>query len=101
MFLTQGEPPFTLASGRAQDSVENYPQHRLLGDKSLFSMLLDAGEPGSASVGTRSESAGAMVMEGARTWTWRTVLVWIGLVGAVLFVGWLVLSLMRENQNGN
>jgi hypothetical protein len=99
MFLHQGEPPFTLSSGRAQDSVENYPQHRLLGDNSLFTMLLDAGEPGRATVGTRSEAAGAVVMEGARTWTWRTVVVWIGLIGAVLFVGWMVWSLMRENNN--
>lgn len=101
MFLKQGESPFTLASGRAQDSVEKYPQHRLLGDRSLFTMLLDAGDPGTATVGIRSEAAGAVVMEGARTWTWRTVLVWIGLVGAVLFVGWLVFSLMRETSSGS
>lgn len=98
LFLAQGQEPFTLASGRAQDSVEQFPQHRLLGDSSIFSILANASTPGTAIVGTRQLGAGAMVMEGARTWTWRTVLVWIGLVGAVLFVGWLVWSLMRESK---
>lgn len=98
LFLAQGEPPFTIAAGRAQDRVEQFPQHRLLGDSAIFSMLERSGEAGAASVGQRREAAGAMVMEGARTWTWRTVLVWIGLIAAVLFVGWLAWSLLREPE---
>ncbi|HKJ15730.1 MAG TPA: DUF3999 family protein [Xanthomonadales bacterium] len=98
MFLAQGRAPYSLATGRSQDALENFPQHRLLGDKSLFNMLEDSGEPGVATIGARQVAAGAVVMQGARTWTWRTVLVWIGLVGAVVFVGWLVLSLVRESK---
>jgi len=98
LFLAQGDPPFTLASGRAQDRVERFPQQRLLADRGIFSLLERSGEAGAASVGARLEGAGAMVMEGARTWTWRTVLVWIGLIAAVTFVGWLVWSLMRETR---
>lgn len=95
-FLSQGSAPYTLATGRGQDSVEQYPQQRLLGDKGIFTVLKRNGEPGQASVGARSEGAGAMVMEGARTWTWRTVMVWLGLIAAVVFVGWLAFSLLRE-----
>lgn len=98
LFLSQGEPPFMLASGRARDRVERFPQDRLLGDKAIFSMLDRAGEPGTAMVGARIEAAGAMVMKDARTWTWRTIAVWIGLVAAVLLVGWLAWSLMRETK---
>lgn len=98
LFLSQGEPPYTIAAGRAQDRVEQFPQHRLLGDSAIFSMLERAGEGGEASLGHRFEAAGAMVMAGARTWTWRTVLVWIGLIAAVLFVGWLAWSLLRESK---
>lgn len=96
LFLAQGDAPYALATGRAQDRIEHFPQHRLLGDSAIFAMLERSGDGGKASIGRRLESAGAMVMEGARTWTWRTVLVWIGLVAAVLFVGWLAWSLMRE-----
>lgn len=98
LFLAQGEPPFTLASGRARDRIEGFPQDRMLGDSGIFAMLEESGEAGRASVGARQVGAGATVMEGARTWTWRTVLVWIGLIAAVLVVGWLVWSLMRESK---
>lgn len=98
LFLSQGGAPFTLATGRTRDRVEQFPQERLLGDKSIFTMLERSGDPGLASVGARAVGAGTMAMAGARTWTWRTVLVWIGLFAAVGFVGYLVWSLMREEK---
>lgn len=100
LFLAQGSPPFELATGRARDRLERFPQDELLGDRSIFTMLKSSGEAGRATLGARRTGAGAMVMEGARTWTWRTVLVWIGLFAAVLFVGWLVWSLMRDMKRG-
>lgn len=98
LFLAQGEAPFTVAAGRAQDRLEGFPQQRLFGDSAIFTMLEDAGAGGTATLAERQLAAGAMVMEGARTWTWRTVLVWIGLILAVLFVGWLAWSLLRETK---
>lgn len=98
LFLTQGDAPFELATGRSRDRLEDFPQETVLGDRGIFKLLLDGGEPGRAEILARREAAGAMVMEGARTWTWRTVLVWVGLMAAVVFVGWLVWSLMRENE---
>jgi hypothetical protein len=97
LFLAQGEPPYTLYSGRSRDALEQFPQERRLGDRGIFDVLRRSGAPGQATIGARQTAAGAMAMEGARTWTWRTVLVWIGLVAAVAFVGWLVWSLMRES----
>jgi hypothetical protein len=96
-FLSQGEPPFVLATGRAQDAVLNYPQQRMLGDTAIFSMLERGGRGGEANIGERLAGAGSTALDKARAWTWRTVLVWLGLIGAVLFVGYLVWSLMREN----
>lgn len=98
VFLSQGQAPFTLATGRSRDRIEQFPQHRLLGDKGIFTMLRRSGDPGRASVGARQTVAGNMALKSARTWTWRTVVVWIGLFAAVGFVGYLVWSLMREEK---
>jgi hypothetical protein len=99
LFLAQGEPPYTLYSGRTHDALEQFPQESMLGDRGIFDVLRRSGGPGQAAIGARQTAAGAMAMEGARTWTWRTVLVWIGLIAAVAFVGWLVWSLMRETKS--
>jgi hypothetical protein len=96
LFLAQGEPPYTLYSGRTRDALDQFPQESVLGDRGIFDVLRRSGAPGQAAIGARQTAAGAMAMEGARTWTWRTVLVWLGLVAAVAFVGWLAWSLMRE-----
>lgn len=101
VFLTQGEGPYTLATGRSRDRLENFPQQRLLGDSALFSMLERSGAAGRASVGGRMTGAGSEAMKSPRAWTWRTVLVWIGLLAAVGFVGYLVLSLMREGDGSS
>jgi hypothetical protein len=98
LFLAQGEPPYTLYSGRTRDALEQFPQESVLGDRGIFNVLRRSGDPGHASIGARQTAGGAMAMQDARTWTWRTVLVWIGLIAAVSFVGWLVWSLMRETR---
>ena len=61
-------------------------------------MIERAGASGRATIGDRTTGAGTEVMQKTRGWTWRTVLVWIGLIVAVAFVGYLVWSLMREGQ---
>lgn len=95
-FLAQGDAPFTLAVGRARDHAEQFPQQRLMGDRALFSMLEKTGEPAMASLGERRPGAGMAALEPASEWSWKTVLVWIGLFAAVGFVGYLVISLLRE-----
>jgi hypothetical protein len=96
VFLAQGTPPFELVSGRALDRIEQFPQEALLGDRAIFRMLADSGQAGTASLGPREQLAGAAALVVGATRTWRVALVWIGLIGAVALVGWLVLSLLRD-----
>jgi hypothetical protein len=96
VFLAQGTPPFELVSGRALDRIEQFPQEALLGDRAIFRMLADSGQAGTASLGPREQLAGAAALVLGATRTWRVALVWIGLIGAVALVGWLVLSLLRD-----
>lgn len=96
LFLAQGAGPFELVSGRARDRIEEYPQDRLLGDRALFTTLEATRAPGEARVGPREELAGAAALTLGSAARWRTALVWAGLIGAVLVVGGLAFSLLRE-----
>lgn len=96
VFLAQGAPPFELVSGRAKDRLEGFPQDRILGDRSIFKILTESGQPGSAAIGSRKLRGGVQQLEVSTTNSWRTSLLWAGLVAAVLLVGWLVYSLIRE-----
>ncbi len=96
MFLAQGTPPFELVSGRALDQVEGFPQQTQLGDRSIFQILERNGDPGIAVMGPREIRAGDASLRIEKKTDWRTVLVWLGLSAAVLGVGWLVISLLRE-----
>ncbi|MEJ8568644.1 DUF3999 family protein [Elongatibacter sediminis] len=99
-FLAQGQGPYELVAGRGRAHDEDFPQLRLLGDRALFSTLEHAGPPGTASLGARASLAGPQALAPDPRPHWRTVLVWAGLIGAVLLVAWLVLSLMREMSAG-
>lgn len=100
MFLAQGEGPFQLSTGRALDRLDDFPQQRLMGDHSLFRMLEESGQPGYAELGERYIVAGEEALVIGRTAAWRTWLLWAGLIGAVLLVGWLAHSLWRDMQSG-
>jgi len=100
MFLAQGEGPFQLSTGRALDRLDDFPQQRLMGDRALFRMLEDAGQPGYADLGERQTVAGEAALVIGKTVAWRTWLLWAGLTGAVLLVGWLAHSLWRDMQSG-
>lgn len=97
-FLAQGEPPYMLATGRALEQLEHFPQQRLMGDSSIFDMLESAGNAGEARIGKRQESAGLQALVATRPFSWKTAAIWAGLIGAVGFVAWLVLSLLREER---
>lgn len=100
VFLAQGPGPFELVAGRANDRLEQFPQERVLGDSSIFRMLRESGRAGTASLGPRLDIAGSDSLEIAPTNPLRVALLWLGLTGAIVLVGWLVWSLtheMREN----
>jgi hypothetical protein len=96
VFLAQGAPPFELVTGRAQDRLQGFPQDSILGDRSIFRMLRESGQAGSATAGNRRLRGGLQQLEVVTTKSWRIVLLWAGLIAAVLLVGWLVYSLMRD-----
>jgi hypothetical protein len=98
VFLAQGAPPFELATGRAQDELQRFPQETVLGDSTIFKMLRQSGQAGEASLGERTVIAGPAGLRSVATTSWRVMLVWAGLLAAVMVVGWLVYSLLRENR---
>ena len=96
VFLAQGSQPFELVTGRAQDALEQFPQETVLGDSAIFRMLRQSGQAGAATVGSREVIAGPDRLEISGSTPWRVLLLWAGLTGAIVLVGWLVYSLMRE-----
>jgi len=96
VFLAQGSQPFELVTGRAQDALEQFPQETVLGDNAIFRMLRESGQAGAAVVGSRELIAGPDRLEISGSKPWRVSLLWAGLIGAIVLVGWLVYSLMRE-----
>lgn len=98
LFLAQGEPPFELVSGRAQAALQQFPEEVLLGDASLFTVLNDPEEAGTATAGARTVIAGPSGLAVSGPAPWRSILVWVGLIAAVAVVAWLVYSLAREKS---
>ena len=96
VFLAQGSQPFELVTGRAQDALEQFPQETVLGDSAIFRMLRQSGQAGTAVVGSRELIAGPDRLALSGSTPWRVSLLWAGLIGAIVLVGWLVYSLMRE-----
>jgi hypothetical protein len=94
-FLAQGEGPFELVCGRARDRLEDFPQQSLLGDDAIFAVLEQSGQAGQAILGARQDLAGASALTPGGV-SWRTLLLWAGLTGAVSLAGWMVYSLLRE-----
>jgi len=96
LFVAQGTPPFELVTGRYKDRLEDFPQDKILGDSAIFKMLRQSGQAGSAVIGPREQLAGAQVMKARVALSVRTLILWAGLIGAVVLVGWLVYSLMKD-----
>jgi len=100
LFLAQGRPPFELVSGRARDRLEGFPQADQLGDPELFSLLEEPSDAAVAVAGPRSALAGPGAVGPVGGFTWKTALLWAGLVAAVAAVGWMAVSLLRETSSG-
>jgi hypothetical protein len=98
LFVAQGPAPFSLVSGRANDEIAGFPQATVLGDTALFQMLRRSGPAGPVTVGSREDLAGPAALQLAETVRWKVLGVWAGLIAAIAVVGWLVLSLVRENR---
>jgi len=96
IFLAQGQPPFTLAAGSANDELNEFPQHRIYGDRSLATLAESNGGVVAASLGPRYELGGPDRLVATRQINWRTLLLWFGLVIGVVFVGLMASKTIRE-----
>jgi len=96
LFLAQGQPPFTLATGSANDAVNRFPQHRIYGDRSIATLAEKNGGVVTASLGPRYPLGGPERLIETREINWRTIVLWIALVMGVLFVGFMASKTIRE-----
>jgi hypothetical protein len=95
-FVAQGQGPWELAVGRAQDRVDLFPQETMLGDDAIFGLLEKSESAGKATLGSRQVIGGEKQLIPPTPSHWRKIGLWAGLVFAVGLVGWLVLSLLRD-----
>ena len=96
LFLAQGQPPFTLAVGNADDAVNGFPQQRIYGTGALRSLADRNGGVVAASLGQRYELGGAARLVASKHIDWQTVLLWFGLVLGVVFVGFMAMKTIRD-----
>jgi alpha-beta hydrolase superfamily lysophospholipase len=101
VFLAQGQPPFTLAAGSANDALNQYPQHRIYGDRSLATLVESNGGMVAASLGPRYELGGPDRLVATKPINWRTLMLWFGLVMGVVFVGLMASKTIRELRSAN
>jgi len=96
LFLAQGQPPFTLASGRANDANEQFPQHAIFGDRSLLRLSENSGGVLNAALGPRYSLGGPAQLVATKPIDWRTLVLWFGLLLGVAFVGFMASKTIRE-----
>lgn len=96
VFLAQGQSPFTLATGSANDGLSEYPQDRIYGDRSLVALAESNGVVTAASLGPRYPLGGPDRLVATRPVNWRTLVLWFGLVMGVVFVGLMASKTIRE-----
>lgn len=96
LFLAQGQGPFTLAAGNADDELRDFPQQRIYGSGSLAELAERDGNVVAASLGPRYELGGPDRLVATKVIDWKTVLLWFGLVLGVLFVGFMAIRTIRE-----
>jgi hypothetical protein len=98
IFLAQGEGPYTLAAGRAAEQVAGFPHTKLYGDRAIFDLALDENIAtlAQASLGPRVVLGGVELLTIAEQRDWRRFALWASLVLALLVVGWIAVSLLRQ-----
>ena len=99
LFLAQGQSPFTLAAGSANDALREFPQHRIYGQRSLAALSENSGQVVSATLGQRYALGGPERLVATRQINWRTLLLWFGLVMGVVFVGFMATKTNREQRS--
>ncbi len=99
VFLAQGQAPFTLATGSADDAPGQFPQDRIYGDRSLAALAESNGLVTVASLGPRYALGGPDRLVATRQINWRTLALWFALVMGVVFVGLMASKTIREMKS--
>jgi Protein of unknown function (DUF3999) len=95
LFLAQGEGPWQLVAGSAQDAQAGFPQARYA-DPDMRGILKNAGPVGVATLAARQTLGGETRLQPPRSPEWRRWLLWLGLVVGVLLVAGMALRLLRQ-----
>jgi hypothetical protein len=98
LFLSQGSGPFTLATGRADDSIEGFPQQSIFGVSSIRDLAEENGNTASAMLGPRFPLGGTSRMSAMPARNWRVIALWIGLAFGVAFVGFMAFRIIRDQK---
>ncbi|MFK7957868.1 MAG: DUF3999 domain-containing protein [Lysobacterales bacterium] len=94
LFLAQGQPPFTLATGRPADTKENFPQQRLYGDDTITSLA--SNRAATANLAPRTTLGGETNLSPPKTINWKQLSLWLGLLIGVLFVGLMAIKVLKD-----
>ena len=96
LFLAQGQAPFTLAAGSADDEMRQFPQQRIYGGSALATLAENNGGVVAVTLGPRYQLGGPDRLIATRQINWRTFILWFGLVMGVAFVGFMASKTIRE-----
>ena len=98
IFLAQGQQPYTLVAGNSEERAAGFPQARRYGDPAIFDLALnqDIATLAVANLGPRAVLGGTDRLRASEQRDWRQIALWAALVLAVLVVGWIAVSLLRQ-----
>lgn len=101
-FLVSGAPPYTLATGRAEEAQDDFPMDRQFSDSSILKRVSKKRPAIQASLSVRQVAGGPDRMKpsfGSGV-EWRVWLLWGGLILGVFIVGVMAARLVRDLKTG-
>ncbi len=96
IFVAQGDGPYQLVAGRAADRTDGFPQQAKFSDTAIYELAQDSRNTTNAELGQRYELAGPDQLRVRPKSEWGQWVLWVSLSFAVMLVGWMALSLMRQ-----
>ena len=96
LFLAQGKAPYTLVAGSASDTINDFPQQRIFGDRSIARLATGTRTAAPAQLGPRYSLGGEASLRPVETTNWRKLLLWLGLGLGVGFVGFMASRVIRD-----
>ena len=95
LFLAQGNPPYVLAAGRAEDRQQGFPQQRIFGVDAITDLAAKNGDSGTATLGPRYPLGGKLPQSVSPPLNWPQLALWLGLALGVAFVAYMAFRIIR------